>query len=346
VVLPGPIIDGQSSEVAFPIGGNATSNNIGSKVFERRREMKRAFCTLVALFAICASVVAQDIPCMPPGGYDQGGRFPAGALTDAYYRSPVTGADKTMIVYTPPGYNPGQKYAVVYGFHGAGADAWTIFADWCVNAGIVADNLIGEGTIKPLIIVAINYGDICWNCPDLYREMTEGVMPYIESHYSTYAGADHRGVFGYSMGGGATLFLGTEYLDTFRHLGPFSAAPSGSWPNNGAEAKQKMKSMVLACGDQDWIGLFGPNLDLHNCNRTNRNKKSNIAKIHLMLGKAGTVKTDEKSVEQLMLKLTGVDITLCSCCKKGKMKIVSQIPEKTGLCPANIIRPIVWRETG
>lgn len=79
---------------------------------------------------------------------------------------------------------------------------------------------------------------------------------------------------------------------------------------------------------------------------TNRNKKSNIAKIHLMLGKAGTVKTDEKSVEQLMLKLTGVDITFCSCCKKGKMKIVSQIPEKTGLCPANIIRPIVWRQTG
>jgi hypothetical protein len=79
---------------------------------------------------------------------------------------------------------------------------------------------------------------------------------------------------------------------------------------------------------------------------TNRNKKSNIAKIHLMLGKAGTFKTAEKSVEQLMLKLTGVDITLCSCCNKGKMKIVSQIPEKTGLCPANIIRPIVWRETG
>jgi hypothetical protein len=78
----------------------------------------------------------------------------------------------------------------------------------------------------------------------------------------------------------------------------------------------------------------------------NRNKKSNIAKINLMLGKPGTVKTDEKSVEQLMLKLTGVDITLCSCCKKGKMKIVSQIPEKTGLCPANIIRPIVWLETG
>jgi hypothetical protein len=65
-----------------------------------------------------------------------------------------------------------------------------------------------------------------------------------------------------------------------------------------------------------------------------------------MLGKPGTVMADEKSVEQLMLKLTGVDVAVCSCCKKGNMKIVSQIPEKTGLCPANIIRPIVWRETG
>jgi hypothetical protein len=79
---------------------------------------------------------------------------------------------------------------------------------------------------------------------------------------------------------------------------------------------------------------------------TNRNKKSNIAKIHLMLGQASTVKVMQKSVEQMMVNLTGVDITLCTCCKKGKMQVVSRIPEKTGLCPANIMRPAVFRKTG
>jgi hypothetical protein len=44
--------------------------------------------------------------------------------------------------------------------------------------------------------------------------------------------------------------------------------------------------------------------------------------------------------------LTGKDITLCSCCKKGRMQIVSKIAEGTGRCPAEIIRPVVLRETG
>lgn len=79
---------------------------------------------------------------------------------------------------------------------------------------------------------------------------------------------------------------------------------------------------------------------------TNRNKKSNVAKIRLMLGKPDAVKIAEKSVKEMMLKLTGVDITLCSCCKKGKMQVISQVPEKTGSCPANIMRSTVWRQTG
>jgi hypothetical protein len=79
---------------------------------------------------------------------------------------------------------------------------------------------------------------------------------------------------------------------------------------------------------------------------SNRNKKSNVARIRLMCGVAGDVKAAEKSVEEMMLKLTGVDITLCACCKKGKMRVVSRIPEKTGLCPAAIMHPMSWRETG
>ena len=38
-------------------------------------------------------------------------------------------------------------------------------------------------------------------------------------------------------------------------------------------------------------------------------------------------KKEPTSVEQMMLKLTGVDITTCPCCQKGKMRLVEQIPK-------------------
>lgn len=78
----------------------------------------------------------------------------------------------------------------------------------------------------------------------------------------------------------------------------------------------------------------------------NRNKKSNIAKIRLMLGQGDFIKVSKTSVEEMMMKLTGIDITICPCCKKGKMRVMSEIPEGTGLCPASIIQPLFLRETG
>ncbi|MEJ2477507.1 MAG: hypothetical protein P8Y40_08415, partial [Desulfobacterales bacterium] len=33
------------------------------------------------------------------------------------------------------------------------------------------------------------------------------------------------------------------------------------------------------------------------------------------------------SLEEIMLQLTGVDITVCPCCTKGKMQFFAQIPK-------------------
>jgi enterochelin esterase-like enzyme len=124
--------------------------------------MKRAVSVSAGLFVIPAWVLAQPLPTMPPTGYDQGGLYPAGTVTAVSYYSPSQGANDTMYVYTPPGYNPSQKYPVVYGYPGIGAGADTIFAGWCVDAGGLADNLIGQGKIQPVILVAIddNNGDV------------------------------------------------------------------------------------------------------------------------------------------------------------------------------------------
>ncbi|NQT69764.1 MAG: transposase [Desulfobacteraceae bacterium] len=71
----------------------------------------------------------------------------------------------------------------------------------------------------------------------------------------------------------------------------------------------------------------------------NRNRTENLAQIRQLHGLPETEKIVEKSVEEMMLKLTGIDITLCPCCKKGKMQIVAEVPKYTGVCANEIIRP-------
>lgn len=71
----------------------------------------------------------------------------------------------------------------------------------------------------------------------------------------------------------------------------------------------------------------------------NRNKRSNLAKIRQLHTLPQTDKSAEKSVEEMMLSLTGADISLCPCCGKGKMKVIGEIPLYTGICPKDIIRP-------
>ena len=69
---------------------------------------------------------------------------------------------------------------------------------------------------------------------------------------------------------------------------------------------------------------------------SNRHKTDNIRKIRKFLGRSAEGdKIIKQSIEEMMFKLTGIDITLCPCCKKGKMRVVFEIPPSI----AEIIRP-------
>ena len=163
------------------------------------------------------------------------------------------------MVYTPPGYSTSQKYGVIYAYQGIGTDPGTIFDGWCVDAGIVADNLIGQGIIKPVIIVALDdqfgNGDV--------KDMTiNDAIPYIDSNYSTYADADHRGVYGYSWGGAYAFDVGCENLNSFHYVSPSSACiyiidPVSSLFPNGYDSR--LKCLFISCGDADWDGFYPTN---------------------------------------------------------------------------------------
>lgn len=59
----------------------------------------------------------------------------------------------------------------------------------------------------------------------------------------------------------------------------------------------------------------------------NRYKKENIQQCKEIMGSAEQLpETTEKNYQEHLLELTGIDITLCPCCKKGSMVIVEAIP--------------------
>lgn len=72
----------------------------------------------------------------------------------------------------------------------------------------------------------------------------------------------------------------------------------------------------------------------------NRNKTANLAKLRRLLDLPPQKgKAVEQSMEEMIRELTGIDITTCPCCKKGKMQLVAEIPIYTGLSPKQLIRP-------
>jgi enterochelin esterase-like enzyme/fibronectin type 3 domain-containing protein len=236
-----------------------------ASVKELSVKLKQVFFILAGLFAIPAWVMAQPLPTMPPANYEQVGVYPAGAINTITYYSSVYGTNEQMMVYTPPGYSTSQKYPVVYGYQGIGAGIDTIFDNWCCDAGNIADNLIGQRKIQPVIIVAVN--DQINGDPT--ADTLNCVIPYIDSNYSTDADADHRGLYGYSWGGMYTADVGCANLSTFHNISPSSPAffssgqGPGLFPNGGAQAKQVLKCLLLSCGTSDWDGFYPASQDLH-----------------------------------------------------------------------------------
>ena len=59
----------------------------------------------------------------------------------------------------------------------------------------------------------------------------------------------------------------------------------------------------------------------------NRNRSTNLIVIRQLMGVAGPCQKDIASIEEMMLQLTGIDITACPCCDKGKMQFFAEIPK-------------------
>ncbi len=241
---------------------------------------------VVGLLLITSLLISPNVtqaaiqPTLPPSGYDQARNgIQKGRIVDFSYQSAATNSTRPAKIYLPPGYSTNTKYSVLYLLHGIGGNQGDWFADWGGRANIIADNLIAEGKIKPMIIVAPNTNATGAGIGDGYENFTKdlinSLIPYVESHYSVYTDRLHRALAGLSMGGGQTFNIGLTNLDKFAYLGPISSAPNTYannrlFPDGGAAAREKLKLFFIACGTSDSLLSFGERV--HNyCTSNNIN---------------------------------------------------------------------------
>jgi enterochelin esterase family protein len=169
-------------------------------------------------------IVAGDKP-----AYYDAQDVPHGAVTRHIYHSRVTGGEREMFVYTPPGYDPAKTYPVLYLLGGSGELASTWDRDG--RASCIADNLYAAGQAQPMLIVMPNNQVIHRSAaqhaekshPLFARELREEIVPFVEQHYRVQADRHGRALAGLSMGGRHAQMVGFKSLDLFASFGLLSA---------------------------------------------------------------------------------------------------------------------------
>lgn len=163
-----------------------------------------------------------------PAYYDAR-NVPHGNVTRHIYHSEVTGGERELYVYTPPGYDPSKKYPVLYLLGGSGELPSNWVYDGRVN--LILDNLLAEGKAVPMLIAIPNNQVIHRNHPkhteltfDIFeKEMRNHVIPVVEKAYNVQQDPRGRAISGLSMGGRHAMFVGFRSLDLFASFGILSA---------------------------------------------------------------------------------------------------------------------------
>lgn len=207
---------------------------------------------------------------------------PHGTVSKVWYPSPTLGMNRRMTVYTPAGYEKGDRaYPVFYLLHGMGGDenAWSELG----RATQILDNMIARGDVEPMIVVMTNGNVDMEGAPG---ETSAGFTPpttqlphtmdgnfelhfpdvvkFVDENYRTLPDKAHRAIAGLSMGGFHSMHISKQYPDMFDYIGLFSAA---ILPREGSDspvyadlegklAKQFADAPALywiAIGDKDFL---------------------------------------------------------------------------------------------
>ena len=212
-------------------------------------------------YGIFGPVSIVQVPGDTPQFYDVK-PVPHGEVRIRPYVSRALGVSRTVWVYTPPDYDKGKDFPVLYLLHGAGdiESGWTMIG----RANTILDNLIAEKKAKPMVVVmplghtiqsfwtgpaktvadpvmsamrggmslddiiaTMMSGDGKGGLSPFGRDMVEDVMPMIEQTYKVSRKPEDRAIAGLSMGGGQTINLALGKPELFRYVALMSPAASG-----------------------------------------------------------------------------------------------------------------------
>ncbi|MBT8042763.1 MAG: hypothetical protein KJN98_06300 [Pontiella sp.] len=211
--------------------------------------------------AVAGSIEVLGNPPMPWEMRD----VPHGDVISITYNSKAAGDQRRFTVYTPPGYRPDQeeRLPVLYLLHGNGEveSSWVQYG----RAHMMADNLLADGKMKPMIIVMpkghaykpASPAGADGRRPSVFKEdLLETIMPMVEKRFQVKTDQPNRAVMGLSMGGGQAFSIGLGHLDLFSHVGIFSASGRNTevmaaLAADPAAANEKLKLFWVACGQLD-----------------------------------------------------------------------------------------------
>ena len=211
-------------------------------------------------FGSFGPVSVVEVPGEGPQFYDSK-PVPHGEVRIRPYESKTLDLSRTVWIYTPPGYETGRDYPVLYLLHGAGdvESGWVLIG----RANLILDNLIAEKKAKPMVVVmplghtiqsfwtgpakalpnemaaayakggldavlfALMAGDGKGGLSLFAKDLLEEVMPLVEKSYKVSKRAEDRAIAGLSMGGGQTVNIAFNRPDLFKYVAVMSGAVTG-----------------------------------------------------------------------------------------------------------------------
>ena len=207
-------------------------------------------------FGSCRWESGIEIPAPDQDFYQVRGDVPHGNVQQVLFHSESTGEVKRAFVYTPPTYgkNPKERFPVLYLQHGWGENETSWPQQGC--AGIIMDNLIAEGKVKPFIIVMtygmtndVKFGHIHeFTAKEFEQVLVDELVPYIDSHFLTKTGKWNRAMAGLSMGGVETKLITLRRPEVFGYYGLLSG---GQYAPEDITSKDQVRLIFQSCGSKE-----------------------------------------------------------------------------------------------
>ncbi len=195
-----------------------------------------------------------------------------GSLFDVSYPDPQSTdpvGSHPLAIYLPPGYNPHRRtpYPTLYLSHGGGGNE----VDWTTQgvANRIIDNLIAARRVQPMVIVMTDFNNLgtCTlfdgSCYAL--DVSNYVIPFVESHYDVSHAANDRAFAGLSLGGLLANYLLFNNTTLFGYFGSWSIANIGApdttsplWQNPALQTR-----LGLEIGGGNFDSLTVPGIDTY-----------------------------------------------------------------------------------